>query len=227
MLPSSSSLLSSPSSSSSSLPSAFFLLPLLLGMLSLWVSCASSAASSLASAASKAWAAPLRFSATPCSAACTAASADRQASHSATSEALLPSARILPWPSYTMRPLGCTLEILPAVRMLGAWDGAHRRKRFWPRISTYRLSWKSWCSPLDAPSFAQPIQRLTCCGTRPPINEGQGVKSCVRRHNGSPHSSGWPSRLDTLTCCVVRYKVSSPSRMRWSRSLKAMGTFLP
>lgn len=51
-----------------------------------------------------------------------------------------PSGSTSPWPSYTMRPLGWTLAILPATYMSGALLGGNSLKRLLPRSRTYRLS---------------------------------------------------------------------------------------
>lgn len=121
------------------------------------------------------------------------------------------------WPAYTMRPLPWTRRGRPWVYMAATADGGYRRRRLRPRSRTYRLSWKSWCSPLDAPAkgaprcgslckqehqqvqacsapcCAAPIHRLSCCGTRWPMSAG-----CSGR---SPAAHSSASGLATTSAC--------------------------
>jgi hypothetical protein len=67
-----------------------------------------------------------------CSQRRTAASAAVRMRHAATSAAAEPSASTSPCPSYTMRPLGCTLRSRPCVYMPRACCGGHSLKRLRP-----------------------------------------------------------------------------------------------
>ena len=65
------------------------------------------------------------------------------------------------------------MRILPCVYMRCASAGEYSRNRFFPRSSTYRLSWKSWCSPDEAGEAEQPSHRLIVCGRSPPSSAGR------------------------------------------------------
>lgn len=59
--------------------------------------------------------------------------------------------------------MGWMRSTAPCVYMRAAMAGGNRRNRLVPRSSTYKLSWKSWCRPDDAPAALAPIHTFTAC----------------------------------------------------------------
>ena len=123
-----------------------------------------------------------------------------------------------------------------------AASGAYSSTRFSPRSSTYRLSWWSWCKPLEGvraaagspetfTSPAAPSHRLTFAGTRFPASPGRngtraGRFSPTRNDAGADATSGRPC-ASTDAGEAVRYTVSSPFANRATKSRKRIVSYFP